>query len=70
MKLVTKEIERQLLKNGGNRGGDHKPAVKFFTPDANCTWLISQMDPWGARHPVRPVRPGDGVSGTGPRSSQ
>ena len=24
---------------------DHYPVVKLFTPDAGCTWLISELDP-------------------------
>lgn len=24
---------------------DHKPVVKLFTPDAGCTWLITELDP-------------------------
>ncbi len=44
MKLVTKDIERLLLRNGQERGGDHCPVVKFFTPDGPCTWLIARMD--------------------------
>lgn len=46
MKLFTKEQRSKLLKNGSpeNRGKDHKPVVKLFTPDANCTWLLSEID--------------------------
>jgi DUF2958 family protein len=25
--------------------GDFHPVVKLFTPDANCTWLLSEIDP-------------------------
>lgn len=24
---------------------DHRPVVKLFTPDANATWLLSELDP-------------------------
>ncbi len=24
---------------------DFKPVVKLFTPDANCTWLLTEIDP-------------------------
>jgi Protein of unknown function (DUF2958) len=24
---------------------DFKPVVKFFTPDAQCTWLLTELDP-------------------------
>lgn len=46
MKLFTKPQFTQLLKNGSpeNRGKDHKPVVKLFTPDANCTWLLTEID--------------------------
>lgn len=45
MKLITKEIERQLLKNGANPGQDHKPVLKLFCPWGAATWLITEMDP-------------------------
>lgn len=45
MKLITKEIEEQLLRNGASAEENHEPVVKFFTPDAGCTWYISEMDP-------------------------
>ena len=47
MKLITKAHMQQLLANGSpeNRGKDHKPVVKLFTPDANATWLITEADP-------------------------
>ena len=41
MMLITKEIERRLLKSPiGSTDGQHiKPViVKFFTPDSNWTW--------------------------------
>lgn len=45
MKLFTKEQFNLLVKNGQARGEDHYPVVKLFTPDANCTWLLSEIDP-------------------------
>ena len=53
MILFTDEIVEQLLANGRARlaaGDDEdppplRPVVKFFTPDADATWLISEMDP-------------------------
>jgi hypothetical protein len=55
MKLLTKDIFERLLANGrANRDADglpledaidHKPVVKLFTPDAGCTWLLSEIDP-------------------------
>ena len=55
MKLLTKDIYERLLANGrANRDAeglpleetiDHKPVVKLFTPDAGCTWLLSELDP-------------------------
>lgn len=46
MKLFTQSQYRQLLKNGNPilRGKDHVPVVKLFTPDADGTWLITQID--------------------------
>lgn len=49
-KLITKDQAAQLLRNGArslnSRGGlDHSPVVKLFTPDAQCTWLLSELDP-------------------------
>lgn len=50
MKLITKEIERKLLKNGadaaeGVETSDREPVVKFFCPWGSATWLITEMDP-------------------------
>ena len=45
MILITKAHRKRLLKNGRNRDQDHAPVVKIFTPDAQATWLISEMDP-------------------------
>ena len=48
MKLLLKEHETRLRKNGSEEEeGDHKPVVKIFTPDAGCTWLISEILPDG-----------------------
>jgi hypothetical protein len=45
MNLFTKSQFEKLLANGRNRDQDHIPVVKLFTPDANCTWLVSEIDP-------------------------
>jgi len=54
MKLLTTPIREQLLRNGrirealaevGREEADFLPVVKLFTPDANCTWLLSEIDP-------------------------
>jgi len=42
-KLLTRAITRRLLANYP-AGDDTKPAVKLFTPDAQATWLIADMD--------------------------
>jgi Protein of unknown function (DUF2958) len=39
-----------LLANGrksaaGEDGSQHYPVVKLFTPDANATWLLTEIDP-------------------------
>ena len=53
-KLITADIRKRLLKNGrlrqqsqiANQGEpDFLPVVKFFTPDAGCTWLLTELDP-------------------------
>lgn len=54
MKLLTLEIRRRLFVNGrirlklaqtGMAEADFFPVVKLFTPDANCTWLLTELDP-------------------------
>lgn len=50
MKLVTKEILKKLQENGRTSAEsgsclDMFPVAKFFTPDANATWLIVKVDP-------------------------
>jgi hypothetical protein len=49
MKLLTKALHDKLLRNGrvqlaGKKVASFKPVVKFFTPDAQCTWLITELD--------------------------
>jgi len=49
MKLITTEQRERMLANGRasaeNPDTDHAPVVKLFTPDAGCTWLLSELDP-------------------------
>jgi len=49
MQLITKEQRAKLLDNGAAtaRGDerDPRPVVKLFTPDANATWLLTELDP-------------------------
>lgn len=54
MKLFTATIRAQLIRNGRLRQDfteqercepDFMPVVKLFTPDANCTWLLTELDP-------------------------
>lgn len=54
MKLFTKPIHEALVRNGqlrlerqeqGLDEPDVMPVVKLFTPDAACTWLLSELDP-------------------------
>jgi hypothetical protein len=56
MELITKARTEQLLANGRaqreaidqEQGAlDFKPVVKLFTPDAQCTWLLTELDPDG-----------------------
>ncbi|HET6941372.1 MAG TPA: DUF2958 domain-containing protein [Sphingomicrobium sp.] len=45
---LSDAIRAELLANGKKTkaGGDHdlRPVVKLFTPDANCTWLLTEID--------------------------
>jgi hypothetical protein len=53
MELFTAEILARLIENGRKqepvRGTDQEidfhPVVKLFTPDAGCTWLLTEIDP-------------------------
>lgn len=54
MKLLTHQLRDRLLRNGrlnaeraanGEAEADLLPVVKLFTPDANCSWLLSELDP-------------------------
>src|SRR5580698_5109762 len=56
MKLITDSLTQQLLANGlaqreaiakGDNAIDFQPIVKLFTPDAQCTWLLTELDPDG-----------------------
>ena len=52
MKLLTKTIHDKLLANGRKQNDvrgtpeeiDFRPVVKLFTPDAGCTWLLTELD--------------------------
>jgi hypothetical protein len=53
MKLITDSLTEQLLLNGraqraamdsGSDALDFKPVVKLFTPDAQSTWLLSELE--------------------------
>ena len=52
--LLTADIRERLLANGrlrlefqtkGEAEPDFLPVVKLFTPDAGCTWLLTELDP-------------------------
>ena len=49
MRLITDQQRQQLIANGiaasHSADEDHFPVVKLFTPDANATWLLSELDP-------------------------
>ena len=54
MKLLTADIRKKLLRNGrlhqqrdkaGEPEPDFQPVMKLFTPDAGCTWLLTEIDP-------------------------
>tara|TARA_R110000823_G_scaffold47903_1_gene121733 strand:- start:687 stop:1001 length:315 start_codon:yes stop_codon:yes gene_type:complete len=54
MQLLTKSINEKFLRNGrlqaerleqGDSDADFIPVVNIFTADANCTWLLTELDP-------------------------
>src|ERR1700680_4915152 len=54
IELLTADIRERLLTNGrlrlefqtkGEAEPDFLPVVKLFTPDAGCTWLLTELDP-------------------------
>ena len=53
MQLLTADLNDRLLRNGrasayaaaSGRDFDPPPVVKLFTPDAQATWLLSELDP-------------------------
>ncbi|MBY3222790.1 DUF2958 domain-containing protein [Rhizobium laguerreae] len=48
MKLLTEELKAKLIANNVEAPEeDHIPVVKWFTPWANATWLIREMEPDG-----------------------
>jgi len=56
MELLTQPQRQQLLKNFWENDAiiqkdgdtiDFKPVVKLFTPDADCTWLLTELSPDG-----------------------
>jgi len=53
MTLITRKQFQQLLENGRaaqearrqDKDIDPHPVVNLFTPDAGCTWLLTEIDP-------------------------
>ncbi len=47
--LIPNEYLERLLANGARSAAgediDPVPVVKLFTPDANATWLLTELDP-------------------------
>jgi hypothetical protein len=47
--LIPNGIRERLLANGARSAAgediDPIPVVKLFTPDANATWLLTELDP-------------------------
>lgn len=37
-------MQAERLANGDG-DAEFMPVVKLFTPDANCTWLLTELDP-------------------------
>ncbi len=44
MILLTDDQRARLLANGGQRGADHVPVVKFFNPLGDGVWLATELD--------------------------
>lgn len=48
--LLTHALRTHLHRNAdlsAQRECDHRPIVKFFTPDAQATWLFTELAPDG-----------------------
>jgi hypothetical protein len=54
LELLPADIKARLLENGRLNAAriakdgntiDFHPVVKLFTPDAGCTWLLTEIDP-------------------------
>ncbi|MHC2435330.1 DUF2958 domain-containing protein [Bradyrhizobium sp. USDA 4451] len=53
MELLTASQRQKLIDNGRRQAEvkgtpdeiDFEPVVKLFTPDAACTWLLTEIDP-------------------------
>ncbi len=45
--LLTQEEHEQMLENGRRRykNIDPQTVIKLFTPDAQCTWLLTELYP-------------------------
>ena len=45
-KKLRANCDAQIINNDdGHSDIDFKPVVKLFTPDAQCTWLLTELDP-------------------------
>ena len=42
--LIPDDLLVKLIENGRHRETDHWPVVKLYTPDAQCTWLLTELD--------------------------
>lgn len=48
--LLTNALRAHLRRNSdlsAQREQDHRPVVKFFTPDSSATWLFTELSPDG-----------------------
>jgi hypothetical protein len=45
MKLLTQELERKLIAAQNPNAENAMVLAKFFTPDANATWFVTEYDP-------------------------
>ena len=53
--------KRQREAQGQGKNLDFRPVVRLFTPDAQATWLLTEIDPEAPPDRFWLVRSGDGV---------
>lgn len=43
--LANGDEQRRQQRQNADTSIDFRPVVKLFTPDAGCTWLLTELDP-------------------------